>query len=208
MPLLPRPLRWWRPAVVFSLVLAGCATTMPPPRPPLTAGQQRELLLQLSGFSLSGRVGVKTSAQEGFNAGLDWQQQQDLAKVKLSGPLGAGSLQLEYGPQQLRVVTGRGDRLTGGEAEQALARELGFVPPFEALRYWIRGIPAPGAAAATATYDSGGVLQQLQQLDWLIRYQGFMQVNTRAGSVQLPAKLVATHDQLRLTLVVDRWRVK
>jgi outer membrane lipoprotein LolB len=203
--------RW--PALLLVLALTGCATTRSPPQALLDAPQQRDALLQLQRFSLTGRVGVlrpasaaSESPAQGFNASLDWQQQQDLAKVKLSGPFGAGALQVEYSPSRLRV-TGRGIDLMGPEAEQMLLRELGFLPPFDALRYWIRGVPAPGLAAAE-TVDASGNLQQIEQEGWLIRYERPLAVNTPAGGVLLPGKLTATREGLRLTLVVDRWRVR
>jgi outer membrane lipoprotein LolB len=203
--------QWRWPAGVLLLALAGCATT-PPTRTPLDPAQQREVLQLRNVFSLNGRVGVfrpatgaQASSAQGFNATLDWRQQQDLAKVKLSGPFGTGSLQVEQGPGLLRV-TGRGIDLSDLEAEQMLQRELGFLPPFDALRYWIRGLPAPGAAVETR--DTSGQLQQLDQQGWLIRYERQLAVSTAAGGMLLPGKLTATRDGLRLTLVVDRWRIK
>jgi outer membrane lipoprotein LolB len=199
-------LRCWL-AWVPVVALAGCVTTPRLPQVPLEPAQQRAVLQELAQFSLAGRVGVVTPDAQGFNASMDWRQQRDQAKVKLSGPLGAGSLQVEYSPAQLRV-TSRGDTLLDAEAEQMLARELGFMPPFDALRYWIRGLPAPGPAGAVETLDAAGVLQQLEQQDWLIKFERHVAVKAAAGTVQLPARLTATRDGLRLRLVVDRWRIK
>jgi outer membrane lipoprotein LolB len=193
--------RWCLPWVL-CVVLAGCATTQPQ-RPPLDAAGQQAVLLQLQDFSLAGRAALPTGS-----ASVDWQQQADVSKVKLSGPLGVGSLQLEYSAARLRLQSSRGLRLVDDEAEQVLVRELGFVPPFDALRYWIRGLPAPGDAAAQETRDADGMLQELQQQGWHVRYDRRVTVNTRAGALQLPQKLTATRDALQLKLVIDRWRIK
>jgi outer membrane lipoprotein LolB len=207
MPRFPDCVAPWRLAWVLSAVLAGCATTPRAPLPPLDAQQQRSLLQDLAVFSFSGKA-VVAMADQGATPSVEWRQQRDVARVKLTGPLGVGSMQLEYSPEHLRVVTSSGDKLADADAEQALESALGFVPPFDALRYWILGVPAPGAAAAVETHDAAGVLQQLEQQDWLIRYTRHVSVQTAAGSVQLPARLVATRDNLRLTLVVNRWRIK
>jgi outer membrane lipoprotein LolB len=195
---------WWgRLALVLSVVLTGCAT-QPPVRPPLDAAQQTDRLLQLTSFSLEGKVGV---APQGFSGSVNWQQQQSLATLKLSGPFGSGSMQLEYTPTSLRVSTSRGDRIADGEAEALLVRELGFLPPFGALRYWVLGLTAP-AVAADETHDEAGLLQTLSQQDWVIRIVRRVQVDTAGGSMQLPAELVVTRGDQRLKLVVTRWRIK
>jgi outer membrane lipoprotein LolB len=207
---MPRPgnrPRCWQLAGVLVLALAGCVTTPRLPEVPLDPAQQRAVLRDLAQFSLAGRVGVVTPDAMGFNASMDWRQQRDDTKLKLSGPLGAGSLHVAYSPAQLRV-TSRGDTLVNVDAEQMLVRELGFMPPFDALRYWIRGLAAPGTEAAVETLDAAGVLQQLEQQGWLILFERRVAVNTAAGTVQLPARLTATRDGLRLRLVVDRWRIK
>jgi outer membrane lipoprotein LolB len=207
MPRFPDRLAAWRLAWALPALLAGCAVTPTTPLQPLTAEQQRSFLHGLPGFSFSGRVAVAT-ADQGSTPSVEWRQQREDSRVRLTGPLGAGSLQIDFSPQQLQLQTSRGERLMDADAELVLERELGFVPPFNALRYWIRGVPAPGAAAAIETYDAAGVLLTLSQHDWLISYQRRVTVSTAAGRVQLPALLTATRDGLRLRLVIDRWRIR
>ncbi len=196
-----RQLAW----LLLSVMLAGCATA-PRPKIPLDSAQQRELLQGLSRFSLTGRVRVR-AGEASVMPSVSWQQEREVAKVKLSGLLGIGGVQLEYSPTRLQLVTGDGVKLTDHDAEAELVRQIGFALPFEALRYWILGVPAPGAAADT-TFDDAGLLQQLDQQSWQIRYQERMNVDTAAGVLQLPARFIATRDDLQLRLVVDRWRIK
>lgn len=207
MPLLASSRRLRGPLVGLLLALAACATTPPAVKHTLDAAEQHALLQGIADFSLTGRVAVAAAGQ-GSTPAVEWRQQRDVAKVKFSGPLGVGSVQLEYSPGSLRLVTGNGDILADEQAQQVLTRELGFVPPFEALRYWILGEPAPSDAAAVETRNAAGLLQKLEQQQWLILYERYMPVSTRAGTAQMPARLTATREGLRLRLVVDRWQLQ
>ena len=200
-----RSCRWL--LAVPLLALAACVTTPPAPKRTLDAAQRHSLLQDLGAFSLTGRVAVAAAGQ-GSTPSVEWRQQRDLSRVKLSGPLGVGSLQLEYSADSLRLITGNGDILVDDAAQAVLSRELGFVPPFAALRYWILGEVAPADAAAVETRDADGLLQRLEQQQWLILYERYMPVSTSAGIAQMPARLTATREGLRLRLVVDRWRLQ
>jgi outer membrane lipoprotein LolB len=194
---------WRCLALVLSLVLSACATRPVAAPRSLDVERQRSLLLQLEDFSFAGRVAI--SGQDGVPS-MQWEQRGDATRVKLSGLIGSG-MQVDYSPGQLRLVTTRGEKLQDGEAEEALTNAMSFVPPFDSLRYWMLGVPAPDANAPVARFDAQGLLQQLEQQDWIIVYEGRKAVNTAAGTLQMPAKLVATRGELRLRLVIDRWRI-
>jgi outer membrane lipoprotein LolB len=172
----------------------------------LDAQAQRSLLQAMPGFELDGRVAVATGT-DGFNATVEWRQQQEVSTVKLAGPMGAGSLQLQWQPTGLRV-TSRGTVLEGADANAVLERELGFVPPFAALRYWLLGVPAPGGEAPTETRDADGLLHTLGQQAWQIKVERRVAVRSAGGTLQLPTRLTATREGLRLRLVVDGWRLR
>src|SRR5688572_4964859 len=127
-----------------ALLLAGCAST--PQRPLLAPEAQESLLRELAGFSINGKATVK-AGEKGEIASLAWKQRTQEASFKLSSTfLGAGSITVTWAPGTLRLASSRGESFEGAEAEQVLIEQIGFVPPFEALRYWALGLEAPGEA--------------------------------------------------------------
>jgi outer membrane lipoprotein LolB len=205
----PSSMRRWRgawvvPLWVLPLLLAGCVTRPAMRSPAMTADQQREHLQGLDAFAFDGRVAING---QDSSPSIKWQQRRDIASVRLTSLLGVGGIKIQFSPDRLQLETGDGVKHRDGDAEQLLARELGLVPPFASLRYWVLGVPAPGSAA-TELFDAGGRLQQLEQQGWLLTYRRQAEVNTAAGSLQLPALLTATRGDIGLRLVIDRWRIK
>jgi outer membrane lipoprotein LolB len=187
---------------LLVLLIAGCAT--PPAR-------QTTLLdaAALENWRAEGRVGVAT-ASDGFNASVEWSQEGQDSSVRLAGPMGAGALTMKFGDRVLRVETSRGQVLEGAQAEAAMHDQLGFAPPLEALRYWLLGLKAPGADALEERGPQGQLLW-LSQFGWRVDYQEFApQDRTKGiqpGMVALPKRLSATREDLRLRVVIDRWRL-
>lgn len=198
--------RFW-PAACAVLLLAGCATT-PLSREPLSASAQEALLRDLPGFRFEGRAGARVG-EEGFNVpSLSWRQQAAETRLQLSGPLAVGGVTLQYSPGTLQVTNGRGEEFSGDEAAAILGAQLGFVPPFEALRYWVLGLAAPGESPTHQQTNAHGRNAEFTQRGWHIRYERWTAIATRAGEVQVPQRLTATRDDLRLRLVVDRWNLR
>lgn len=187
------------------LLLAGCVSQPARTVRSLDAGQQRLLLQQQQQFSVTGRVGVSNAGQ-GFNASFDWRQQRNTSVLKLSGPMGAGSLTVRHSPGILRVETSRGEVFENDRAEVLLLQQLGFTPPFESLRYWILGVSAPAAEAAQESVGDDGRLLGLQQQQWQLSFERSKAVPLGAGIARLPGKLVAIREGLKLTVVIDRWK--
>jgi outer membrane lipoprotein LolB len=198
-------MRCGRIALVSCLILSACAIRPTVTTQSLSADQQHSVLRDLSVFSFTGRVAV--TGQDSIPS-MKWEQQRDATRVKLSAPIGLGSMQFDYSPGRLRLVTSRGEKLEGSEAEAELVKAMGFLPPFESLRYWILGMPAPGTAAPVEAFDAAGLMQQLQQQGWTISYKRRMAVNTASGALQMPARLDATRGELALRLVIERWGIK
>jgi outer membrane lipoprotein LolB len=155
-------------------------------------------------YQLEGRVAV-AAGTEGFNASMNWSQSGPASSVRLAGPLGAGSLQMQFGEGHLRIESSGGRKLEDAAAQALIQEQLGFAPPLDALRYWLLGLPAPGDAQESRS--PGGQLLSLTQQGWLVEYQEYLPQHSAAGTVSLPAKMRATRENLRLRVVIDNWRL-
>ena len=83
-----------------------------------------------------------------------------------------------------------------------MLRATGLQVPVTGLRYWILGLPAPGAERSRVL-DGQGRLLSLEQNSWSMDYRGYTDVD----GLSLPRKLFLRRDDLRVRLVVEQWRI-
>ena len=187
------------------VVLAACMTTRPLPLPRPAAGWDQRVveLRHLSGWQLDGRAAVALTqppggpgGPQGWQATLSWHEKNAAAEVHLSGPLGIGSVVLSQTPEG---VSFNGATPSDAVMAQIEAR-LGFTPPLDSLRFWLLGVPDPGAAFDLLRNDTDRALR-LTQAGWTIDYDRYLAVN---GDV-LPAHIVLSREGIRVRIVVDHW---
>lgn len=190
-------------AIALVFVLAGCQTVPVSPAPSVPWSVRRPELQTLGRFGLNGRVAVAVGNQ-GFNAGLRWMQAAAVTHLTLTGPLGAGGVEVTAAGGDLSVVTSNGKRLANAAARTQLEDKLGFEPPLASLRYWILGVPDPDPSkAASVQLDSQQRVTQLTQDGWQIAYTGYMPV----GAEWLPRLLTLRRQDVRVRMVVDGWQL-
>jgi len=176
------------------LSLAGCATT-----PVLESSQSAAAL---DAWQLMGRVSL-TRGEEGWHASLNWQQQGDHFYLKISGPLGQGGFQLNGDDRGVVLVDADGKTFAAKDADVLLAQVTDWQLPVMGLRYWIRGLPAPGAGEAQSSKDDSGRLNRLVQSGWTINYNRYQIVD----DISLPDKLQLLRDDIAVRIVVDKWEL-
>lgn len=199
-------------AVLFAaLLLGGCAglrsqsTGRASTTQTLTREDAEAALAALVAFDFEGRVAIR-QADKGVQATLSWAQQGADARLRLSGPFGAGAVRVSLAEGELSIEDNQGVRLVGTDAEQALALQLGFSPPIATLRWWLLGLPAP-ESAAQAQRDEAGRLAQLMQDGWQVDYLSYRDESLAGGRAAMPRSLRATRGALDLRLVIDRWNL-
>jgi len=190
--------------MLAALWLVACVT-QPSALTEPDAAQQAALLRGMSAFTLEGRVAVR-AGDEGWQASVRWRQRDDISEVRLAGPFGAGALQLRFDGQTLSLTTSRGQTLSGDEATATLRQQLGFDPPIAELRHWLLADAAPVDAAQIETGPNGRPAT-LQQQQWQIAFEDYRAQPLQRSAVQMPRRLIATRGDVRLRLVVDRWKL-
>jgi outer membrane lipoprotein LolB len=186
----------------LALVLAGCVSAPHQPAKQIPWPQRRAQLQALAGYHLTGRVGV-AAGSDGFSAHLEWTQRGSSSTLQLNGPLGIGGMHVVSNAGTLDVETSKGQRLSSDEARAELEDKLGFEPPLVSLRYWLVGVPDPGRPA-TETVGADQRLAALVQNGWQIVYSGYLD----SDGYSLPRRISMRRDDVRVRVVVDRWRTR
>jgi outer membrane lipoprotein LolB len=189
-----------RRALLFlTAVLAGCATVQPTPAPEVDWDARLAAAGSLEGWRMTGRVAVVVG-EDGGSAGIDWRQAGATSDVAFTGPLGVGSLRAVLAEDGLMLEDGAGERLQGAPAEALLQARLGLAVPFDHLRYWLLGSPAPGEPYQPVPASSGG-LAAFEQAGWTV---GIGRLEPSAGLL-LPTRVTVSGEDARLKLVVTGW---
>ncbi|MDZ7770200.1 MAG: lipoprotein insertase outer membrane protein LolB [Woeseiaceae bacterium] len=90
--------------------LGACAVQPSARLPALEDWESRQRVLAgLPGWQVSGRIAV-SDGNDGFNGNLRWQQTLEAFDARLSGPLGAGAVQIKGTDQHITVVEKDGTR--------------------------------------------------------------------------------------------------
>jgi len=192
-------------ALLAAILLSACATR-PQAVTVLDATQQAAVLRALPGFTLDGRVAVR-AGEEGWQASVRWRQRDDVSEVRLSGPFGAGALQLRFDGAELILTTSRGQQLHGEQASQLLREQLGFDPPIAELRHWLMADAATPDSTAVIEAGTNGRPATLRQQDWQLLFEDYREVQVNHSVVQMPRRIIATRGAVRLRLVVDGWKL-
>jgi outer membrane lipoprotein LolB len=190
----------WAGAALM-LVLAGCQTVREPAAPTVAWSVRRPALQTLTRFGLNGRVAVAVGNQ-GFNAGVRWAQSGAMTRLTLTGPLGAGGVEVTANGGTLSVITSSGKRLGNTAAREELQDKLGFEPPLASIRYWVLGVPDPGTPASVRL-DARQRLTELTQDGWQIDYTSYMPV----GAEWLPRLLTLRRAGVRVRMIVEAWQL-
>ena len=189
-------------AVAATLLLVACSMQPTPPvaDPERAWAQHRERLQDLEQWRIRGRMALSTP-DDSWQADLVWSQQQRDFRIQLIAPLGQGTLVLQGTPAGAELRSSEEPApVRAADAESLLYRRTGLRMPVESLRYWVRGLPAPGGAPQLKL-DPQGRLQSLQQFGWRVDFRRYRQV----GDLALPDKVYLSGEGVDLRLVIRDW---
>ena len=191
---------------VLCLCLSACAMLRPAPPPAapnkLAWETHRAALAAVTGFTLEGRVAIQRDS-EGGSLKLRWQQGADTTDLRLRAPLGQGGFHLARNADGVTLTTADGQRHTAASFETLMQTHLKWTFPVDGARYWVRGIPDPGARIDHLQLDAEGRLSDLAQSGWRISVLAYQDT----GGYSLPSRLLLIAGKVQIRLVIDRWEL-
>lgn len=191
-----------------SLILTACVTVEKHQLPPgseiskQAAWETHQADIQnINIWKLKGRVAGKSNNQ-GFRAGVQWNQLQSNYVIDLHGPLGRKVAVITGQEGSVQLKTSKGESFQADNAEQLMQDLFGYSLPVNGLRYWLLGIPDPSQTHDSLVLDEYGRLKQLDQAGWLIDYSRYLE-----GAPVLPALIQISNSTLKANIKVDRWTI-
>jgi outer membrane lipoprotein LolB len=182
---------------LVSLALGGCAALQPVEEDLLPAGAFPDY----ESWQFRGRVSL-TRGEEGWHAGVNWQEDAGIYDLRLSGPLGQGAVQVRGRTGLVQLTAADGQVIIANDADALVADVTGWQFPVSGIRYWVRGLPAPAPEPQAVVHrDENGLLKRLEQSGWDIEYTRF----ERIGGWRWPTRLRLTNEVLVVRLVIDAW---
>lgn len=198
-------------------LLSACASTPPSPvGDPTQVWQRRvESLSAISDWEVKGKLAVKTH-KRGGQATMLWQRQAEDHSINLYGPLGGGRVVLSRTAEGATLRDNKKNTYHAPTAEELLYRIAGWQVPFGAMRYWVLGIPKPDVPYQQSL-DERGRLQSLQQSGWDIEFLEYREfegqelprkffMSARSGVAHIAEDQLGENDQVRVKVIIKRWR--
>ena len=152
-------------------------------------------------WTAKGKLGIRTE-NDATSANFVWENLDEDYRIELFGPFGQGRVEIDKRGQNVELRHKDGVR-HAASAQTLLEEETGIVMPVHWLHFWILGQNVPNSTVLAAQYDEASRLSRFQQGDWLVSYERFTQI----GAKSLPEKIVLTHSQYKLTIVIKSWLI-
>ncbi|MFK7816549.1 MAG: lipoprotein insertase outer membrane protein LolB [Gammaproteobacteria bacterium] len=153
----------------------------------------------LKTWKLKGRLAGKSNNQ-GFRAGVQWNQLQNNYVIDLHGPLGRKVAVISGKQGNVQLKTSKGESFEADNAENLMQDLFGYSLPVNGLRHWLLGLPDLNQPHRSLLLDEHGRLMQLEQAGWLIDYSRYHE-----STPVLPALIKISNPTLNATIKVDRW---
>ncbi|MCW8964708.1 MAG: lipoprotein insertase outer membrane protein LolB [Gammaproteobacteria bacterium] len=165
--------------------------------------QQRQIRLNdIHQWDVSGRIAMQTT-DDAWSASMEWQQSGDNYDIRLFGPLGGEALSIKGQQDFVELTNDDGEIFTAASAAELIYRQTGWRVPVDGLRYWVRALAAP-QIPAEHFFNQGGRLSELRQLDWIVYYQDYQQVN----NLEMPRKIRLEHGHFTVKLILRDWQLE
>jgi|GEM_PF-2224774 len=177
--------------MMLAILSAACVTQQR-----VTGDSAARNVGELHNWSANGKIGVSGIEQSGSGS-FTWQQQSDVSKLLVRGPVGVGSMQIMLNGTQLSMQSSDGAQYNAEQVLNQLETRLGVPLPVNQLRYWLLGVPGPGK------FQWSEANAVLEQDGWRIAYGEWQQ----HGELRVPIKLTLTREQLRIVMVVQSWQL-
>lgn len=180
--------------------ISGCQTLAPMPE--LTAEQQAQRLATFPRWEAEGKIALRLANdnQSGF---FKWTQLRENYVIHIFGPFGRGATWLRRTSHGVTLENAETGYRQADTPEALMEQVLGWQVPVSSLRYWMLGVADPNYPVEQLELDAQGFIRSVHQQGWSVEFQN----PQRVQGMQLPGRIRAHREQMRVTVAVNRWNL-
>lgn len=188
-------------AGALFLLLTGCQST------PTRGDKASTPLVQdehsyLRSWEAQGKISLQ-KGDDRTSASYRWRQLNQNYIIHLHGPFGQGATWLKRTTKGVTLENAEVGIVGAATAEELMQQVAGWQVPVSGLQYWITGMAVPGIPAEITAVGEDGLATAITQQGWTIEFGKRKIIEGRPT----PTKIVATRDDIRVTVIVKDWDV-
>ena len=200
-----RHLSFYLAVSIASLMLVSCATvkqqTSSEPAGWAADQQKRQLI---KSWEIRGRLGIQTE-NNGGTLDIIWKQSEQDFSIRLIAPLGAGNYHVQGNAEsaEIRFPDGQVKMVDG--IDDVFSSILEVDLPANAVKDWIRGLPAKSLAVEDISWNEQGLLNTVKQSGWNVEMKKYT-----GNKILLPHVMYLSrddNDELDIRLVLRQWLI-
>ena len=190
---------------LLCLIVASCATVKEQTTiEPAGWVAEQQIRQQIKAWEIRGRLGVQTESNGG-TLDIIWKQSDDDYSIRLMAPLGAGTylVQGDSGFAEIRFPDG--EKKIVNNVNDVFTSTLEVDLPVNALKDWIRGLPAKTLSVDDINWNEQGLLNKIKQSGWNIEMKKYS-----GKKILLPHAIYLSRDdniELDIRLLLRQWLV-
>ena len=186
------------------LLLVSCATVkkqvITEPSDWIAVQQKRQ---QIKIREIRGRLGVQTESNGGV-MDITWKQSDEEFSIRLIAPLGAGTYLIQGDSDLAEIRFPGGQKKTVSNIDEVFSSALEVDLPANAVKDWIRGLPAKSLPIEDISWNEQGLLETVKQSGWNVEMKKYA-----GNKILLPHVIYLSRDddEIDVRLVLRQWLV-
>ena len=186
-------------------MLASCATVKEQvttePAGWMAEQQKRQ---QIKSWEIRGRLGVQTE-NDGGTLDIIWKQSEQDFSIRLIAPLAAGNYLVQGNGDSAEIRFPDGQIETVNNIDDVFSSILEVNLPANAVKDWIRGLPAKTLSVENISWNDQGLLNTIKQSGWNVEMKKYT-----GKKILLPHVIYLSRDddiELDIRLVLRQWLI-
>ena len=190
---------------LLCLIVASCATVKEQTAiEPVGWVAEQQIRQQIKAWEIRGRLGVQTESNGG-TLDIIWKQSDDDYSIRLMAPLGAGTYLVQGDSGFAEIRFPNGEKKIVNNVNDVFTSTLEVDLPVNALKDWIRGLPAKTLSVDDINWNEQGLLNKIKQSGWNIEMKKYS-----GKKILLPHAIYLSRDdniELDIRLLLRQWLV-